>query len=107
MLVCIVADHAASMALNASGTCDPINRTLSVSNATGSTYSTCAQAGLRVFRVRSGATPMTSDAPMVPGVGFALQRRRFQVTVFPIASDADLKPNLRTAISFRTMEGLP
>ena len=35
---------------------------------------------------------MISDGPTVPGVGFALQRRRFQITILPIAWEGELKP---------------
>src|SRR6202044_434485 len=102
MLVCITWDQAASIPVRASGICEPTNRTLSTENEIGSTYSICGNTCLRVSRTKSGDTPMISDDPIVPGAGFALQRRRFQVTILPIVWEGELKPSLRIAVSLTT-----
>lgn len=45
---------------------------------------------------------MISEGAVTPAAGFALQRRRFHVTVLPIASAADVNPSLRIAVSLMT-----
>src|SRR6185369_16966685 len=105
MFVFPVSRQAASIAARASGIFEPITRTLNIVNEPGSTYRICGIVFLRVSSAKSGTTPMTSEGPVVPGLGLKLKRRRFQVTVLPIAWAGDVKPRVRIAVSLMMIDG--